>query len=194
MGESIVFAMEYVEGYDLAQLVKARGRCRCTACNFVYQAALGLQHAHEEGLVHRDIKPGNLMLYRKRTGDGEGARLRPGQGDPREKVDDNFTSRRPSSARPTTSHRSRSSTPRRADIRADIYSLGGTFYYLLTGGPPSGEFALRHSTRPLFPGTPILLNLIRPEVQAELAALVAKMMAKDPATGGSRRPGKWHRL
>ena len=55
--------MEYVKGYDLAQLVKGQGPLSVSlACNFVYQAALGLQHAHEEGLVHRDIKPDNLML------------------------------------------------------------------------------------------------------------------------------------
>jgi len=57
-GESIVFAMEYVEGYDLAQLVKGRGPLPVAhACNFIYQAALGLQYAHQKGMVHRDIKP-----------------------------------------------------------------------------------------------------------------------------------------
>ncbi len=63
---TIVFAMEYVEGYDLAKLVKAKGALAVPhATYFIHQAALGLQHAHEEGMVHRDIKPGNLMLSRK---------------------------------------------------------------------------------------------------------------------------------
>ena len=63
MGESLVLAMEYVEGLDLAKLVKARGPLPvANACYYVHQAALGLQHAHEHGMVHRDIKPGNLML------------------------------------------------------------------------------------------------------------------------------------
>ena len=62
----IVFAMEYVEGLDLSKLVKAKGPLPVAhACYFVHQAALGLQHAHEQGMVHRDIKPGNLMLTRK---------------------------------------------------------------------------------------------------------------------------------
>ncbi len=66
LGENIVFAMEYVEGLDLSKMVKAKGPLPVShACNFVHQAALGLQHAHEEGLVHRDIKPANLMLSRK---------------------------------------------------------------------------------------------------------------------------------
>ena len=63
MGDSLVLAMEYVEGLDLAKLVKARGPLPvANACYYVHQAALGLQRAHEHGMVHRDIKPGNLML------------------------------------------------------------------------------------------------------------------------------------
>jgi len=62
-GENLVFAMEHVEGLDLARMVKAKGPMPVShACYFVHQAALGLQHAHEEGMVHRDIKPSNLML------------------------------------------------------------------------------------------------------------------------------------
>ena len=68
LGESIVFAMEYVDGLDLSRLVKTKGPMPVAhACLFIHQAALGLQHAHEEGLVHRDIKPHNLMLSRKGT-------------------------------------------------------------------------------------------------------------------------------
>ena len=74
--------MEYVEGLDLARLVKANGPLPVAhACNYVHQAALGLQHAHEHGMVHRDIKPANLMLAREGKQRGrQGARLRPGQG------------------------------------------------------------------------------------------------------------------
>ena len=58
--------MEHVEGLDLAKMVQARGPLPVAqACSYVHQAALGLQHAHERGMVHRDIKPSNLMLTRQ---------------------------------------------------------------------------------------------------------------------------------
>src|SRR5262249_9788347 len=60
-------AMEYVDGLDLAHLIKESGRLSVpVACNFIRQAAQGLQHAHERGLVHRDIKPHNLLVTRAR--------------------------------------------------------------------------------------------------------------------------------
>src|SRR5262249_50438307 len=66
LGEGVVLAMEYVEGEDLSKLIKSRGALPVTnACYFIYQAALGLQHAHERGMVHRDIKPANLILARE---------------------------------------------------------------------------------------------------------------------------------
>ncbi len=69
-GESLVFAMEYVEGLDLARLVRARGPMPvANACSYVQRAALGLQHAHERGLVHRDIKPGNRVWPRNNVSD-----------------------------------------------------------------------------------------------------------------------------
>ncbi len=71
LGESLVFAMEYVEGYDLSRLVKSGGPLPVAhASSFIHQAALGLQHAHERGLVHRDIKPANLMLGARGIGRG----------------------------------------------------------------------------------------------------------------------------
>src|SRR5262249_8244723 len=66
LGEYLVLAMEYVEGLDLARLVKARGPLPvANACNYVHQAALGLQHAHENGMVHRAIKPSTFMLTKQ---------------------------------------------------------------------------------------------------------------------------------
>ena len=182
MGESLVLAMEYVEGLDLAKLVKARGPLPvANACNYVHQAALGLQHAHEHGMVHRDIKPGNLMLapqgYRAVIkvldfGLAKVSREVPADG--------TLTYEGQMLGTPDFIAPEQSVDARKADIRADIYSLGCTLYYLLTGGPPFQGTSLydilqAHHSRDALP-----LNLARPEVPVELAALVAKMMAKEP--------------
>jgi serine/threonine protein kinase len=182
-GESLVFAMEYVEGLDLARMVKAKGPLPVGhACHFVYQAALGLQHAHEEGLVHRDIKPGNLMLARK--GDRPVVKVLDfglAKATREEKVDGALTSEGQALGTPDYIAPEQILDAQKADIRADIYSLGGTLYYLLTGQAPFRGSSLydlfqAHISRDVGP-----LDLLRPEVPAELAALVAKMMAKDPA-------------
>ena len=194
LGESIVFAMEYVDGLDLSKLVKAKGPLPVAhACNFVHQAALGLQHAHEEGLVHRDIKPGNLMLSRK--GDKATVKILDfglAKATREEKVDGGLTSEGQALGTPDYIAPEQILDAPTADIRADIYSLGGTLYYLLTGRPPFQANSLydlyqAHISRDADP-----LNLVRPEVPAELAALVAKMMAKDPARR-FQTPGRWPR-
>jgi serine/threonine protein kinase len=182
LGESLVLAMQYVEGLDLARLITARGPLPVAhACNYVHQAALGLQHAHDHGMVHRGIKPSNLMLARegsravikvldfglakvKSEGPTDGTLTQDGQmlGTP------DFIA--PEQIR----------NARGADIRADIYSLGCTLYYLLSGGPPFHCTSLYDILQAHHSMDAKPLNLARPEVPVELAALVAKMMAKEP--------------
>jgi WD40 repeat protein/serine/threonine protein kinase len=180
--ESLILAMEYVEGLDLAKMVKARGPLPvANAANYIHQAALGLQHAHEQGMVHRDIKPSNLMLARQ----GNRAVIKVldfglakvGREVP---ADGMLTREGQMLGTPDFIAPEQSIDARKADIRADIYSLGCTLYYLLTGGPPFQETSLydilqAHHSRDAQP-----LNLARPEVPVELAELVAKMMAKEP--------------
>jgi serine/threonine protein kinase/WD40 repeat protein len=179
----LVFAMEYIEGEDLARVVKSRGPLPVAhACYCAYQAALGLQHAHEKGMVHRDIKPQNLMLARngkkstvkildfglakascEKGGQyeltGEGKMLGTPQYIAPEQILDAAT----------------------ADIRADIYSLGCSLYCLLTGSAPFAggslwEILQAHHAQEAKP-----LDTVRPDVPEALDAVVRKMMAKDPA-------------
>ena len=182
LGESLVLAMEYVEGLDLAKMVKTKGPLPVAhACYFIHQAALGLQHAHERGMVHRDIKPANLILARegkktvvkvldfglaKVTSEGQ--------------ADSGLTREGQMLGTPDYIAPEQIRDAQSADIRADIYSLGCTFYYLLTGGPPFRGDSLWDLYQAHFSMDAGPLNLVRPEVPVELAALVAKMMAKEP--------------
>jgi serine/threonine protein kinase len=182
LGESLVLAMEYVEGLDLAKVVKAKGPLPVArACYYVYQAVMGLQHAHEHGMVHRDIKPGNLMLARQ----GNRAVIKVldfglAKVQSEKAVDSGLTHEGQMLGTPDYIAPEQIHDARHADIRADIYSLGCTFYSVLTGKPPFQGKSLydllqaHHSME----ATP--LNLVRPDVPAEVAAIVSKMMAKEP--------------
>ena len=181
-GESVVFAMEYVDGLDLAKLVKAKGPMSVAhACYFVHQSALGLQHAHEQGMVHRDIKPGNLMLARK--GDKSVVKVLDfglAKATRESPVDGGLTHEGQMLGTPDFIAPEQIRDAQSAGIQADIYSLGCTLYYLLTGSPPFEAASLYDLLQAHFSIDAQPLNLVRPEVPAELAALVAKMMAKEP--------------
>ncbi len=182
LGESIVLAMEFIDGEDLAKMVKSRGPLPVVhACYFIYQAALGLQHAHERGMVHRDIKPANLIFategkkgvvkvldfgLAKVTSEGQ--------------ADSGLTREGQMLGTPDFIAPEQIRDAQSADIRADIYSLGCTLYYLLTGGPPFRGEHLWDLYQAHFSTEAGPLNLVRPEVPVELAAVVAKMMAKEP--------------
>ena len=182
LGESILFAMEYVEGLDLARMVKTKGPLPVAhASYFVSQAAQGMQHAHEQGMVHRDIKPGNLMLSHKGSralvkvldfGLAKATREAP--------VDGGLTNPGQALGTPDYMAPEQIRDAQKADIRADIYSLGCTLYYLLSGGPPFRAENLWDLYQAHHSMDAKLLNFVRPDVPVELAAVVAKMMAKEP--------------
>jgi serine/threonine protein kinase len=183
LGDSLVFAMEYVEGEDLAQVVKRQGPLPvANACFYVHQAALGLHHAHEHGMVHRDIKPHNLMLSRK--GKMHQVKildfgLAKATRDGRE--DTGLTGAGRMLGTPDYIAPEQTLDAASADIRADIYSLGCTLYCLLTGSPPFKGKSLFEILQAHISMDAVSLDQVRAEVPAELAAVVAKMMAKDPA-------------
>jgi serine/threonine protein kinase len=172
--------MEYVDGTNLQDLVKKFGPLDVPrACHYVYGAAVGLQHAFELGLVHRDIKPGNILIDRS----GVVKVLDMGLARFFNDDEDALTRKYDETVLGTADYLApeQALDSHAVDIRADVYGLGGTFFYLLTGQPPFPEGTvaqklLWHQTR-----EPAALRALRPEVPAALAAVVAKMMAKDPA-------------
>ncbi|MFQ3594328.1 MAG: serine/threonine-protein kinase [Gemmataceae bacterium] len=172
--------MEYVHGPNLQQLLNRRGPQPVRqACEYIRQAALGLQHAHEAGLVHRDVKPANLLL--DATGvvkllDLGLARQSTEQG---ESLTQKFHGKMVMGTADYLPPEQAMSL-HDVDHRADIYSLGCTLYALIAGHPPFhegsiGQKLLWHQTL-----MPPRLDRIRPEVPRELADLVERMMAKSP--------------
>jgi eukaryotic-like serine/threonine-protein kinase len=177
--------MEYVEGRDLARLVREDGPLSVSqAIDCLAQAARGLKAAFEASVVHRDIKPSNLLLQPGGTVkilDMGLARL--------DAVGSPFGAKEPDASLTqsnvilgTIDYMSpeQASNPRNADHRSDIYSLGCTLHYLLTGRPPfSGETLIErliaHREQPI----PSLSNG-RPDVSPAVDDLLKRLLAKSP--------------
>jgi hypothetical protein len=190
-GELFFFAMEYVPGVDLHRLVERSGPLPVAeACDYVRQAALGLYHAHAHGLVHRVVKPSNLIV----TPGGQ------------VKVLDLGLARQPASAlagavasapgappagntgtqpgvflgTPDFIAPEQADDPRQADGRSDLYSLGCTLYFLLAGqtpfrGPTPLSKLVQHRLE-----DPEPIEAVRPDVPREVGDIVRRLMAKRP--------------
>lgn len=188
-------AMEYLEGMTLSDLVRQRGPIPISAaCAIISQAAQGLQYAHERGLVHRDIKPANLMLaINDRPSAGETnplnvtvkildfglARLRNLSAED----DEELTTTGLIVGTIDYMAPEQGADTHESDIRSDIYSLGATFYKLLTGCAPL-EKADRNTPlkrlAALETADPLPVEEVRDGIPAKLAAIVARMLAKSP--------------
>jgi DNA-binding beta-propeller fold protein YncE len=177
-GDCLFLAMEYVEGESLAERVARDGPLAVPeACRAVRDAALGLQHALEHGLIHRDIKPQNLMA----AADGTVKVLDFGLASLAEAGAASLTGSNIVMGTPDYIAPEQAEDPHGADARSDIYSLGCTLYFLLSGCVPfPGNSALQklyaHRNR-----TPQPVRVYRPDIPAELAAALDRMMAKEPA-------------
>jgi eukaryotic-like serine/threonine-protein kinase len=182
VGPNPFMVMEHADGTNLHDMVREHGPLDpVRAAEYVRQAALGLQHAHEVGLVHRDVKPGNLLLTRDGTVKLLDLGLARFTGDPvkNQGITDRYDKHivigtvdfmAPEQAFETSA----------VDIRSDIYGLGCTLYFLLTGRVPfpdrsAPEKMYAHKTR-----APAPMSEIAPRVPPELLAVLEKMMAKEP--------------
>jgi hypothetical protein len=177
--------MEYVEGRDLSRLVREQGTLSMPrAIDCIIQAARGLEAAFAASVVHRDIKPSNLMVDSGGTVkilDMGLARLDPlvgSMGDA--EVEASLTQSNALIGTVDYMAPEQASNPKNADHRSDIYSLGCTLFYLLTGRPPfSGETLIErliaHREQPV-----PRLSAIRPDVPAKVDLVLDRMLAKSP--------------
>jgi eukaryotic-like serine/threonine-protein kinase len=192
------FSMEFVKGKNLGEVTSAQGKLDVDeAVGYILQAARGLRFAHDQGMVHRDIKPDNLMLNEQGIVKVADLGLVKTAGSSAGEDQDGGESGRPASltglaslpsvtnvgvAMGTPSYMAPEQGRNAAtvDHRADIYSLGCTLYVMLTGRPPfQGKSALevmtKHLTEPV-----ISPDVIAKRVPKNLSAIILKMLAKKP--------------
>jgi serine/threonine protein kinase len=177
-GEFRYLVMEYIDGVTLDALLSQRGALAPSrAVAYVAQAAAGLQHAHERGFVHRDIKPANLILSK----DGVVKILDMGLARSNTSARDRVTEALGGTVVATIDYVS----PEQAlgtsevDIRSDIYSLGATFFALVTGRAPFDGDSVRKLAQLQMKKAPCVTTLDK-TFPPELARVVAKMLAKKP--------------
>jgi serine/threonine protein kinase len=173
-------AFEYVEGHTLRELIDRHGPIPpADAVRYMLDTAVGLQHAAEKGVVHRDVKPSNIII----TPAGRAKLIDMGLA---RSVDPHSINGQVTQSGMTLGtfdyiSPEQAIDPRRADVRSDIYSLGCTFYHALTGRTPvpDGNAARKltaHQTE-----APTDPRLINPAIPDELALVLDRMMAKLPA-------------
>ncbi|TWT98314.1 Serine/threonine-protein kinase PrkC [Stieleria varia] len=174
----LFIVMEYIDGIDLHRAVARDGlMSHGTALDAITQATQGLAHAHQRGIIHRDIKPSNLLLR------SDGVVKLSDLGLARIGWDAADGSENPGRLTGTADFVApeQAINSRTVDSRADIYSLGCTWYFLLTGRPPfSGDTVhmrlAKHQTAPA-PD----VRAIRKDCPAAIAELILRMMAKRPS-------------
>ncbi|MCO6456239.1 MAG: serine/threonine protein kinase, partial [Pirellulaceae bacterium] len=187
------FSMELVDGESLGDLSRRHGPLEPRqAASYALQAARGLHYAHQLGMVHRDVKPGNLLLNQLgvvkvadlglvKTRGGHDGDETTGERRELQKVQDSHTTlRNVAMGTPAFMAPEQAESAADVDHRADIYSLGCTLYVLLTGRPPfdgatAAEVITKHKTEPV-----VRPDVLVRDVPGKLSEIVLRMVAKRP--------------
>ncbi|HIA61962.1 MAG TPA: hypothetical protein EYN93_03540 [Planctomycetaceae bacterium] len=169
--------MEFVDGQALSAIVKEHGPFNLDkAIEYIQQASVGLQYAHDRGMVHRDIKPSNLML----DVDGEVKLLDMGTARIGDQPEEDLTKSGVIMGTVNYMSPEQAKDPHAVDHRCDIYSLGCTFYYLLTGKPLyEGDMIqtlMAHANKPI-PS----VAAANPQIPTWVDTVLSNMLAKNPA-------------
>ncbi len=183
-GDRYYMVLEYVEGEDLQRRVESEGPLPIElAADYIRQAADGLAHAHAKGMIHCDIKPSNLLVNTQGVVKildmgvsrwlgqaGAGAGGSDSAKSPSADIVGSVDYMAPEQVAQSQA----------VDHRADIYALGCTFFFLLTGRPPYGQGTLSERIAQHQSGQIPDVRQLRPETPAALAEICTRMMAKDP--------------
>jgi serine/threonine protein kinase len=180
-GKRYFLVCEYVPGADLRRLVRSRGKLSMhDAATIISQAADGLSHAHQRGLIHRDVKPGNLLVtpegFTKVSDLGLAGYLDAS-------MDDQEPDPRAGKIVGTADYLAPEQvlTPNNVTPAADVYALGATLYYAVTGKVPFAGGTPRDKARRHVDDTPLNPKRLNPDLADEFVAVIAAMMEKNPA-------------
>jgi hypothetical protein len=178
-GDLHFLAMEYVEGTTLEQVVAQHGPVAPSqAREWARQIALGLQHAHQHGMFHRDLKPGNVLRAisgHVKVLDFGLARFASEQGSSQTETPSGALIGTPAYMAPE-----QALDPRTADGRADLYGLGSTWYFLLTGQPPFPGGTVLQQLLAHQDKTPVSLAHFRTDVPARDCTIIGRLLQKEP--------------
>ena len=178
-GDTHYIVMEYVDGADLQSMVKKKGPLPFDqTADFIAQAARGLQHAHEVGLIHRDVKPANLLV----NSQGKVKLLDLGlalfSDDKQASLTIDYNDKVLGTADYLAPEQALNS--HKVDARADIYGLGCTMYFMLTGSAPFPEGSIAQRIAKHQSAMPTEIRKLRPDCPGELEGICVKMIQKDP--------------
>jgi eukaryotic-like serine/threonine-protein kinase len=170
------FVMEYVPGMDLRRLIKAKGPLPPEqAASIIMQAAYGLEYAHQQGMVHRDIKPGNILVTPEGIAKVSDVGLAAFTAN---LVDDPRAGKIVGTADYLSPEQIR--TPLAVGPVSDVYSLGCTLYYTVCGKVPFPGGDTAHKLRRHIEATPIHPRQFAENINEEFVDIIAEMMDKDP--------------
>ena len=177
-GDTHYIVMEYVEGKDFQRIVEHEGALGFErAADYVAQAAVGLQHAHEAGVVHRDIKPANCLVDKSGTVKVLDMGLAKFAAD-----EASLSAVHKDSVVGTADYLApeQAVNSSQVDSRADVYGLGGTLYFLLTAHPPFPKGTLTERLLKHQKEEPASIYVDRPDAPATLVDICRRMMLKSP--------------
>jgi tRNA A-37 threonylcarbamoyl transferase component Bud32 len=174
-GELVWFVMELVEGRSCKELLNERGKLPLReVLEIGERVTAALDHAARHGVVHRDVKPGNILLAR------DGAVKLTDFGLARATSDRSLTKIGITVGTPQYMSPEQVKSPRRVDLRSDFYSLGATLYHLATGRPPFGGETVGETLHEVLYGRPIPVEQVDPTLPPAFSRLLARLLARDP--------------